>query len=84
MKSRWKNIDARLKDHSELVESLFAKDDSAKSKRNISSNSSVSSRGQVTTLQNSVQSQSQALSELNIVPVEAGTKTSTNKNKHPK
>mmetsp|Transcript_43785 Transcript_43785/g.93093 ORF Transcript_43785/g.93093 Transcript_43785/m.93093 type:complete len:663 (-) Transcript_43785:70-2058(-) len=71
-KSRRESVDARLKDHSELVQGLFAKDNSGKKKRGISSNGSVSSRGQVTTLQNSIQSQSQALSELNIVPVEAG------------
>jgi len=77
-KSRRENIDARLKDHSDLVRGLFAKDNRTekdnrnRKANNKSSSSSVSSKGQVTTLINSIQSQSQALSELNIVPVEAG------------
>ncbi|KAL7524929.1 hypothetical protein ACHAXR_003414 [Thalassiosira sp. AJA248-18] len=71
--SRRENIESRWKDHSQLVHQLFDNDNSKKSsKRNISSNSSVSSRGQVTTLLNSVQSQSEALAEMNLVPIEAG------------
>ncbi len=59
-------IDARLKDHRELVQGLFANDN------NRTTNCSVSSRGHVTTLQNSVQSQEYALADMHLVPVEAG------------
>ncbi len=67
-RTRRDTIDSRLKDHRELVNNLFAKE----KKSNLPSSSSVSSRGQVTTLQNSVHAQSQALSEMNLVPIEAG------------
>jgi len=72
-KTRRENIDARLKDHRELVQDLFANDNPKRNKKSsVSSVSSVSSRGQVTTLNNSVQRQSQALSVMNLVPVEGG------------
>lgn len=74
-KTRRECIDARLKDHRELVQGLFANDNSRRKtnhKHDISSNSSVSSRGHVTTLQHSVECQEHALAEMNLVPVEAG------------
>ncbi|KAL9190588.1 hypothetical protein ACHAXT_000294 [Thalassiosira profunda] len=69
--SRRNSIDARLKDHRELVTNLFAKDNAPKRKKR-RDDGSVSCTGQVTTLQNSIQAQSKAMSELNIMPVEAG------------
>lgn len=80
-KSR-QRIDARLKDHSELVRGLFAKDNAKTGRRTgMSANSSVSTKGEVTTLQKSVRSQAQALSELNIVPVEGGASNINEQNK---
>jgi hypothetical protein len=72
-KTRRECIDARLKDHRELVQRLFADDNNRqKDNRHISSNNSVSSRGHVSTLQNSVHNQECALAAMNLVPVEAG------------
>lgn len=79
-KSRRDTIDARLKDHRELVESLFEKDNS-KLKRRGSDGASVTSRGQVMTLQDAAQSQDQSLSEMNLVPVEAGATNVNEQNK---
>lgn len=72
-KTRRESIDARLKDHRELVQRLFADDNNRQGdNRQISSNGSVSSRGLVSTLQNSIHSQERALAAMNLVPVEAG------------
>ena len=72
-KSRREGIESRLKDHSQLVHQLFANDNAGTSgSKRLTSGSSVTSRGQVMTLQNSVHSQSQSLSEMNLVPIEAG------------
>ncbi|KAL3815850.1 hypothetical protein ACHAXA_002266 [Cyclostephanos tholiformis] len=65
-------IGKRLKDHRELVKGLFNSDNSASHKTNFPSSGSVSGRGQVTTLKKSIKSQSKALSEMNLVAVEAG------------
>ena len=72
--TRRDNIDARLKDHRELVQGLFANDNKKKKKKKKKDKSSSESNNseQVVTLQDSVSNQSQALAEMNLVPVEAG------------
>jgi len=86
---RRNNIDARLKDHRELVQDLFATDNnnssSKKKKRvkrrnNTSSDSSVSYTGEITTLNNAITNQSKALNEMNLVPIEAGASNINEKN----
>lgn len=63
--SRATAIGARLKDHRELVTGLFAND-------NKDAQQKSSGNGEVTSLQNSVYSQSQMLTEMNVVPIDAG------------
>lgn len=63
--SRATAIGARLKDHRELVTGLFAND-------NRDAQQKSSGNGEVTNLQNSVYSQSQMLTEMNVVPIDAG------------
>lgn len=63
--SRATAIGARLKDHRELVTGLFANDDKDAQQKS-------SGNGEVTSLQNSVYSQSQMLTEMNVVPIDAG------------
>ena len=75
---RRQNIDGRLKDHRSLVHNLFANDNKEQSQK--FSSSSVSSVGQVTTLQKAINSQSRALMELNLVPIEAGAVNINEKN----
>ena len=65
-------IGKRLKDHRELVQGLFASDNSSTRSPNFPSSDSVSGRGQVTTLKNAIKSQAKALSEMNLVAIEAG------------
>jgi hypothetical protein len=65
-------IDKRLRDHRELVGNLFAIDNSWTRSTNGPSSGSVSGRGQVTTLKQAVNSQTKALSEMNLVAIEAG------------
>jgi len=83
---RRNNIDARLKDHRELVQDLFATDNNSKTKKkgkrrnNISSDSSVSYTGEITTLNNAISNQSKALNEMNLVPIEAGATNINEKN----
>jgi hypothetical protein len=77
---RRQNIDDRLKDHRALVHSLFAKDAKEQAQK-MSSNTSVSSTGQVTTLQKAIYSQSRALMALNLVPIEAGAANINEENK---
>ena len=82
---RRNNIDARLKDHRELVQDLFATDNNKKKKRgkrrnNMSSDSSVSYTGEITTLNNAISNQSKALDEMNLVPIEAGASNINEKN----
>lgn len=76
---RRESIDGKLKDHRQLVHNLFAND--AKEVQKISSNSSVSTAGPVTTLQKSIYSQSRALMSLNLVPIEGGATNINEKNK---
>lgn len=75
---RRQSLDDRLKDHRTLVHNLFANDNNEQTQK-MSSNSSVFSAGQVTNLQKAVHSQSHALMQLSLVPVEAGA---TNVNEH--
>ena len=69
-----------------MVQDLFARDNNSKKKdsNKVTSSSdaasSVSSKGQVSTLQDSILSQSKALSEMNLVPVEAGAANINEKN----
>ena len=77
--TRREAIESRLKDHGELVKGLFAAD--AKERAGRRDKSSVSAGGQVTSLQQSVQCQAQALSEMNIVPVEGGATNINEKKK---
>jgi len=77
--TRREAIESRLKDHGELVKGLFAADSKERVGRR--DKSSVSAGGQVTTLQQSVQCQAQALSEMNIVPVEGGATNINEKKK---
>ena len=63
--SRATAIGARLKDHRELVTGLFAND-------NKDAQQKSSGNGEVTSLQNSVYSQTQMLTEMNVVPIDAG------------
>jgi len=83
---RRNNIDARLKDHRELVQDLFATDNNSKTKKkgkrrnNTSSDSSVSYTGEITTLNNAISNQSKALNEMNLVPIEAGASNINEKN----
>ncbi|KAL3797252.1 hypothetical protein HJC23_004544 [Cyclotella cryptica] len=77
---RRQSLDERLKDHRALVHNLFANDDKDQTQK-MSSNSSVFSAGHVTNLQKAVYSQTRALMELSLVPVEAGA---TNVNEHNK
>jgi len=87
---RRNNIDARLKDHRELVQDLFATDNNTNSssnkkkrgkrRNNISSDSSVSYTGEITTLNNAISNQSRALNEMNLVPIEAGASNINEKN----
>jgi hypothetical protein len=72
-------IDGRLKDHRALVQNLFAND--AKQAQKMSSNSSVSSIGQLTSLQQAIYRQSRALMALSLVPIEADTTNTNEKNK---
>lgn len=76
---RRESIGGKLKDHEQLVHNLFAND--AKEVKKISSNSSVSAAGPVTTLQKSIYSQSRALMALSLVPIEAGATNINEKNK---
>ena len=75
---RRQNIDGRLKDHRSLVHNLFANDNKEPSLR--MSSSSVSSVGQVTTLQKAINSQCRALMAMNLVPIEAGAVNINEKN----
>lgn len=77
--TRREAIESRLKDHGELVKGLFAAD--SKERAGHRDSSSVSAGGQVTTLSDSVQCQAQALSEMNIVPVEGGATNINEKKK---
>jgi len=65
-------IGKKLKDHRELVKGLFASDNSSTRSPNYPSSGSVSGRGQVTTLKKAIKSQAKALSEMNLVAIEAG------------
>ncbi len=65
-------IGKRLKDHRELVQGLFASDNSSARSPNFPSSGSVSGRGQVTSLKKAIKSQAKALSEMNLVAIEAG------------
>ncbi|KAK1743902.1 hypothetical protein QTG54_005499 [Skeletonema marinoi] len=64
--SRATAIGARLKDHRELA-----------SDQKSSFNGSTAGNGEVTSLQNAVHSQSQMLTEMNVVPIDAGATTLT-------
>jgi curved DNA-binding protein CbpA len=77
---RRQSIDGRLKDHRALVQNLFANDAKEQAQK-MSSNSSVSSIGQVTSLQQAIYSQSRALMALSLVPIEAGATNINEKNK---
>eukprot|EP00984_Skeletonema_dohrnii_P028878 scaffold19070_cov111-Skeletonema_dohrnii-CCMP3373.AAC.2 len=70
--SRATAIGARLKDHRELVNGLFANDNRASDQKS-SFNGSTTGNGEVTSLQSAVHSQSQMLSEMNVVPIDAGS-----------
>ena len=72
--SRATAIGARLKDHRELVNGLFANDNKA-----LDQKSSATGNGEVTSLQNAVSNQSQMLSDMNVVPIDAGA-TNVNEN----
>jgi curved DNA-binding protein CbpA len=65
------SIDERLKDHRALVHNLFA-NDAKEQAHKMSSSSSVSSAGHVTTLQKAIYQQSRALISMCLVPIEAG------------
>lgn len=67
---RRQSIDARLKDHRSLVNKLFENDN--KDKQRISSSSSVTAAGQITTISKSIERQSRALMSMSLVPIEAG------------
>ena len=77
---RRQSIDGRLKDHRALVHDLFA-NDAKESAQKIPSNSSVTSIGHVTTLQEAVYGQSRALMALSLVPIEAGATNINEKKK---
>lgn len=76
--SRATAIGARLKDHRELVNGLFANDNKALDQTS-SANRSTTGNGEVTSLQNAVSNQSQMLSDMNVVPIDAGA-TNVNEN----
>lgn len=77
--SRATAIGARLKDHRELVKGLFANDNKAVDKKS-SSNGLASGNGEVTSLKNAVYNQSRMLSEMNVVPIDAGATNVNEKN----
>ncbi len=77
--SRATAIGARLKDHRELVNGLFANDNKALDQKS-SSNGLASRNEEVTSLQNAVYNQSRMLSEMNIVPIDAGATNVNEKN----
>ncbi len=77
--SRATAIGARLKDHRELVNGLFANDNRVLDKKS-SSNGLASGNGAVTSLQNAVYNQSRMLSEMNVVPIDAGATNVNEKN----
>ena len=66
--SRATAIGARLKDHRELVKGLFANDNKDTDQKSSSNGPSTG----VTSLENAVYSQSQMLTEMNVVPIDAG------------
>ena len=75
--SRATAIGARLKDHRELVKGLFANDDN-----NVVDNNKSTSNNEreVTSLQKAIYNQSQMLTEMNVVPIDAGA-TNVNEKK---